>query len=710
MKHYGVVGLCAVLWAACGETVREQPAPVLVRVDEEAAGVSCGFGGKAIHRGADTNGDGQLSDAEVASTEYVCRPEPTPSPAVLVRRETVAPGTPCKAGGVRVQAGADTNGNGELEADEVRSTEYVCQNEPEPASSVLVTQTPEAPGSHCAAGGFFVRAGADTNRNGTLDDTEVERSFYGCQSEPSAVLLRTKAEPAGTNCSVGGVAVQAGPDTDGNGALGDGEVETTSYVCGEAPDAVLVSTEKLLSGAECAEGGTRVLAGADSDGDGVLDPLEVTTRTTLCKEKQPGWTYYGDYTLRTAADVVALQGAGRITGRLILSGSEVEQVDLSDLWFIDGDVSIQDNPKLTRFSARLRDIGGALSVERNTVLTSFDITGGGWIGGDVTVSHNPLLTYLRMGRDSLRLSRNLVVEDNAALGSLSGLSKVFRVDGSVSVARNASLEGGWASLIDSMPEGPGFIGGRFTVSQNPKLEEFITDLEGAGEGIYVMDNPLLYRFGVAKVEVLPGSLVLQRNPKLAELPGLAQLRVVGGDLTLEDLDVEVLHMEALSHVDGSFSFVGSHKVWGFAINLDNLLSIGGDLRLTDNAALEVPDFLRLSIVGGGVYVARNPALKHLWGLDHLTKLTVLDVRDNPQLGSLLPLAKLSWVDDVSISHNAMLTSLQLSGLEWVPSSLSITDNTSLPTCLAQGLLGQLERAPASAYVTISGNAGSSSCP
>ncbi len=44
----------------------------LVRVDPEPAGANCPAGGAAIHVGVDADGDGALSNAEIASTTYVC--------------------------------------------------------------------------------------------------------------------------------------------------------------------------------------------------------------------------------------------------------------------------------------------------------------------------------------------------------------------------------------------------------------------------------------------------------------------------------------------------------------------------------------------------------------------------------------------------------------------------------------------------------------
>ena len=50
------------------------------------------------------------------------------------------------------------------------------------------------------------------------------------QSGMSA-LVRTSAEPAGVNCAVGGVRIQAGLDVKSSGVLDDSEVKETTFVC-----------------------------------------------------------------------------------------------------------------------------------------------------------------------------------------------------------------------------------------------------------------------------------------------------------------------------------------------------------------------------------------------------------------------------------------------------------------------------------------------
>jgi hypothetical protein len=59
-------------------------------------------------------------------------------------------------------------------------------------------------------------------------------AVVGC-TEPKTALVRLLDEPAGTNCETGGKRVAYGVDSDGDGALSDGEITSTQYVCnGEA--------------------------------------------------------------------------------------------------------------------------------------------------------------------------------------------------------------------------------------------------------------------------------------------------------------------------------------------------------------------------------------------------------------------------------------------------------------------------------------------
>jgi hypothetical protein len=182
-----------------------------------------------------------LEDSEVTSTSYSCNGQPGSGPRALVRLESEPTGANCSQGGTVVRSGLDTNGNGTLESSEITSTSYVCNGAPGTPGSgprALVRLESEPAGANCSQGGTAVRSGLDTNNNGTLDSSEVTSTSYVCngaqgqQGTPGTqALVRLDQEPAGTNCSQGGTAVRSGLDTNKNGTLEMSEVTQTQYIC-----------------------------------------------------------------------------------------------------------------------------------------------------------------------------------------------------------------------------------------------------------------------------------------------------------------------------------------------------------------------------------------------------------------------------------------------------------------------------------------------
>ncbi len=118
------------------------------------------------------------------------------------------------------------------------------------------------------------------------------------------------------NCTTGGTQVQSGVDSDGDGVLDSAEVSATAYVCDGsagapgapgapgkdgatgpagpagndgAPGAAgkdgassLIAMTPEAAGANCATGGTRIDAGVDVNGDGVLAGDEVRQTSYVC--------------------------------------------------------------------------------------------------------------------------------------------------------------------------------------------------------------------------------------------------------------------------------------------------------------------------------------------------------------------------------------------------------------------------------------------
>lgn len=177
-------------------------------------------------------------------------PEAAAGSAIATSDEVA--GENCESGGTRVDHGLDANGNGALDAEEVKGTTYVCNGaagqagQPgqagapgaggQDAVQALIVTTSIAAGVECPNGGVQIDAGMDTDDNGTLEATEITSSTAACNGAPGTngltALVNTKPEPAGVNCGAGGTRIDTGLDMNGDQQLQGTEISQTSYVCG----------------------------------------------------------------------------------------------------------------------------------------------------------------------------------------------------------------------------------------------------------------------------------------------------------------------------------------------------------------------------------------------------------------------------------------------------------------------------------------------
>jgi len=265
--------------AVCNGQTGEQGVPgtdALVRSTEEPEGENCDLGGIRIDVGADADGDGTLSEGEIEQTTFACNgPDGQDGLRTLTRTETV--GQPeCEEAGVRIEYGLDRNENGELDTDEITSSELLCEGGDGQATLVDVDEEP--PGQNCTIGGLRVSSGLDVNGDRVLDEAEVTEVSFVCDPVRSVVRVRTS-----TTCENGGSRIETGPDLDGDGQLDDAEVNEVTNVCsGEAAGRSLVVTTPEPAGMNCAAGGEKVEIGFDTDGDGILQASEIGSTSYVC--------------------------------------------------------------------------------------------------------------------------------------------------------------------------------------------------------------------------------------------------------------------------------------------------------------------------------------------------------------------------------------------------------------------------------------------
>ena len=198
-------------------------------------------------------------------------------------------GDNCAEGGTALSVGLDRDGDGALSADEIDSTSYLCDAASGATAGSTVVTADEPAGQNCPFGGVAITTGVDADGDGALSGDEVVDVAYICTPEagsaPSLALTSTRDEPAGENCAVGGVRIDAGVDADGDGQLGADEVSETTYAC--FPDNTtgdLLNVETYVGEAtdECPGGFVSQRLGLDANADGVLQEEEQSVSLLLC--------------------------------------------------------------------------------------------------------------------------------------------------------------------------------------------------------------------------------------------------------------------------------------------------------------------------------------------------------------------------------------------------------------------------------------------
>jgi hypothetical protein len=149
--------------------------------------------------------------------------------------------------------------------------------------------------------------------------------------------------------------------------------------------------------------------------------------------------------------------------------------------------------------------------------------------------------------------------------------------------------------------------------------------------------------------------------------------VYEGNYNIQD-NTDIQYLNGYTTVTGNFTI--SDHIYNFHNNdvitnlsgLENLTTIGGDLRIWDNNALtSLSSLENLTSIDGNLDIYRNAALTSLSGLENLTSIG-------------------GWL---RIGRNDALTSLGMTGLQRVDGDFEVTDNQQLCTSLAEELMNQV---------------------
>ncbi|MCY1019497.1 DUF7151 family protein [Pyxidicoccus sp. MSG2] len=579
-----------------GEVTRTEYvcATALTRMTAEPAGPHCALGGQAIQTGVDVDGSGALEDAEVTATDYLCA---TAVPDVLVRTQEVRPGDACPHGGQLSRAGHDANGNGELEDGEVTREVYGCMT---PATVVARVRNSEPPPFNCAGQMTSVEAGLDSDRDGELDDAERRTGMNLC-ADAARVVVALFTEPAGAQCPAGGTWVVAGEDTDRDGKLDELEVVAARLVCqplhtyvGDywvttAADLAALQgishlqghlfisgtqlTEVVLPGLSVVEGqvlvtGNSLLTRLELPGlRFVGQDLEVSSQplmeTLVLGSALSGQLWVEQYLrIRSNPRLATLGGLDQVTPRL---GLELQENDALD--FVDGQQgfsAIQSLADTLRVSGNdslhalpfpnLQQVGGTVEIVGNQALRSLSGTHLYFVGSDLWISDNDLLQDLSGMNYLQAINVRLIVSGNDSLRTTEGLPGLARVGG-LSFSGNSQLE--WVGDMPALRS----IEFQLDLSFNPKLRG-LRNLDGLRyfSQLTLVDNPLLTELSPLSRATYLESLKVQRCPGLTSLGVLAGLREVAELNLMENDNLTRFDLGALQKVSKQFFVTHNPKL------------------------------------------------------------------------------------------------------------------------------------------------------
>jgi|GEM_PF-1304080 len=227
----------------------------LLSLVAEPAGPNCPNGGYKVNSGIDVNKNGTLDIAETQSTTYICNGK-----SALTSLMAEPSGSNCPTGGFRLNTGIDVNGNGTLETSEITNSQFVCNgragndgnngsngNDGSNGINSLVSMVAEPAGANCPNGGYKVNSGLDVNKNGILEQSEIQNSNYICNGSGSvSYLISVKAEAAGSNCTTGGYSFNTGADLNRNGILDANEISETTYICNSSSSSTAPALKNMV--------------------------------------------------------------------------------------------------------------------------------------------------------------------------------------------------------------------------------------------------------------------------------------------------------------------------------------------------------------------------------------------------------------------------------------------------------------------------------
>ncbi|MEQ1566934.1 MAG: hypothetical protein ABMA64_14930 [Myxococcota bacterium] len=318
----------------------------------------------------------------------------------------------------------------------------------------------------------------------------------------------------------------------------------------------------------------------------------------------------------------------------------------------------------------LADVGGRVAFDDAPALGSLELDHLHDVGGEMIVRGLPLLGSLHLPR--LRsVGGDLVIEGLSGLTALTSTQSLESVRGSLILRQLPQLPvlDDWQFVF--LYE----VGGDVVIADNPAM-------------LAIHGFPMLGCAGAFPSQIapdcsadwaMPGSLIIEGNDALQQVPGFDNLEHIAGDLVLRDnatLD-SVQGLIHLARIDGALVLEDLRTV----ANLSGFgaLATAGELRMTRIGEVVSADFPRLTAIDRDLRVQECPKLSSILGFPLLT-----------QVGGTF-----------SVTNNVELVDISGFGpLQRVGGDFEVVDNPVLSTHVVESWLSAVDVGGSS---TVSGN-------
>lgn len=329
----------------------------------------------------------------------------------LVNVSNEPAGDNCDNGGLKVEIGLDTNGNGSLDADEILSTSYICNGMD--GNSSLTEVITESAGLNCANGGVKVNSGVDVDKDGVLSESEISSTAFVCNGvDGNNSLSKITSEEAGVNCETGGIKIETGLDANGNNILDEDEIAATAYACnGLDGELSLVNINEEAAGENCEGGGVRVDSGIDEDEDGLLDEEEIAITRFICNGIDGGF----DEQIRL---IMLMEGG---TGTNSTTGLLMGNLFGFDKRFWNGVDSIVFVPEIYASNEAFSATAELYDVTNNTLISNSSVSTNSTTS---TTLFSPNI-YDHLPSEMIDLSMQLRTENSSSTAWRSGSAYIF---------------------------------------------------------------------------------------------------------------------------------------------------------------------------------------------------------------------------------------------------------------------------------------------